>query len=176
MPQFAPVRGNAPPCRPIYSLWLVDAGGLCPLNGYIPSSQSTPGRGLLSATAHCASELVTLPGTGSPPPQVCEQVSWPQSRESPKVRDWIFLCPNQWFFSCRDTLLHFPSLSFSSLCLSAERDPSPLFLCCPFYLSLFTIMHLWPIRLSPWVPGGISVTLPPGLLEIKVLWPQHCCV
>ena len=122
------VPGKCCSMSPIYRLWLVGTGSLCPLKGYIPSSHSTPGRGLFSPIADCASELVTKPRAGSPPPQVCEQVSWPQSRESPKVRDWIFLCPNQWFFSCPDTLLHFPSLSFSSLCLSTEGDPSPLFI------------------------------------------------
>ena len=31
-------------------------------------------------------------------------------------------------------------------------------------------------QVVPLVPGDISVTLQPGLLELKVLWSQHCCV
>ena len=128
---------------PIYGLWLVGAGSLCPLKGYIPSSHSTPGRGLLSPTADCASELVTEPG------------------ESPAVRDWIFLPSSLWFFSCSDTVLGFPNLCFSSLCLSTEGDPFPQCLHSLFYLFQFAVTHLWPARLSPWVPGDIFVTLQP---------------
>ena len=49
-----------------------------------------------------------------------------QSEESPAVRDWIPLSLNPRSF-CPDMVLHFPSHSFFSLCLSAEGGPSPLF-------------------------------------------------
>ena len=107
-----------------YGLWLAGIGSLCPLNSYIPSSHSTPGRGLFFPTSDCASELLTKPGAGSLLLQVHEQGSRPQCGESPAVRDWIFVHPGSWFFSCPDTVLRFHSLSFSSRCLSAEGDPS----------------------------------------------------
>ena len=85
---------------------------LCPLNGYIPSSYSIPGKGLLSPTADCVSEVVSEPGPGSHPPQVRELGSQPQSRGSPAVRDWIFVRPRLWFFFCPDTVLCFPQPLF----------------------------------------------------------------
>ena len=153
---------------------------LCPWNNYIPSSHSTQGRGSLSPTVDCASELVIEAGAGSPPPQVCKQGSQPQSGESPAVRNWILLrffpIPSLCFFSPPNTVLHFQSLSSSSFCLSAKGDPSLPCLCHPFYLSQFAVPHLWPTRLSPRALGEVSVTLQPRVLEFQVLWPQHCCV
>ena len=55
------VLGKCLSVQPIYDFWLEGAGCLYPLSGYIPSSHSTPGRGLLSPTADCTSELVTDP-------------------------------------------------------------------------------------------------------------------
>ena len=95
---------------------------------------------------------------GSPPPQVHKEAG-----ESPGVKNWFFLhfflFPNPCFFSCPNTTFHFCNLSFAFFCLSAEGDPSPPFLYCLFYLSQFEIIHLWPITLSPWAPGDVSVTL-----------------
>ena len=77
--------GEVPLYAPTYGLWLAGAGSLCPLNGYIPSSHSTPGRVLLSTTVDYVSELVTKAGAGVPPPQVHELDSWPQSGGSTKL-------------------------------------------------------------------------------------------
>ena len=88
-----PSTGECHSTRLIFCIWLAGAGSLCPLNRYIPSSHSTPGRGSLFPTADCASELVTEPGAGLSLPQVCEMSSWPQPGGSPTVRDWVFLCP-----------------------------------------------------------------------------------
>ena len=71
-------------------------------------------------------DLAPKPGAGSLSPQVHDQDSWPQSGESPSVGECIFLCPGPRFFYCPDSVLCFPSLSFSSLCLSAEEDPSSI--------------------------------------------------
>ena len=120
-----PATGEAP---------LHAAGSVVP-DGFL-LSRSTPGRESLSPTVDCALDLGTEPGAGSPPPQVHQQGSQPQSRESPAVRDWIFLHAALRFFSCPDTVLCFPSHSFSSLCLSTEGDPS-----LPFILSLPVCNH-----------------------------------
>ena len=149
------------------------AGSLCTLNGYIPSSYSTPRRGLLSPTADHASGLVTEPRAGSLPPQVWEQGSQSQSRDSLPVRDWVYLqFPSVVFLLSRYSAT-LANLSFSSLCLSAEGHPSPLFLRRPFYVSHFAVTQPWPVMLSQWVPGGVPLTLLPRLLEFKVLWSQH---
>ena len=121
----------------IYCLWLANTDSLCPWVGYIHSSHCTPGMGLLSPTTDCASELVTEPGAGSPPPQVCEQGNRPQSGESPTVRDWIFLHLSLWFFSHADTVLHFSSLFLLPLYLcrrgSLSSIPSPPVLSFPVH-------------------------------------------
>ena len=150
----------------IYGLWLVGTGNLCPLNGYIPSSHSTPGRGLLSPIAHYASELVTEPGLAPFLPRYSNRAAGPSLEKAPQL-DWIFLHPGPWFFSCPDTVLHFPSLFFSSLCLSTEGDPSPPFLCLLFYLSQFTVTPVWPVMLSLWVPEGISITFAAWTLGVQ---------
>ena len=97
----------------------------CFLSGHKPCSHSTPGRILLSPTVDCTPDLTIEPRASSPPPQVHDQGNHPPSRESPSVRDWIFLCLSPGFLSCPDTILCFPSLSFSSLCLSVEGDSLP---------------------------------------------------
>ena len=50
--------------------------------------------------------------------------NWPQSEESPTVRDTIPLSLSPRSFSCPDMVLHFPSHSFSSLCL-CRRESLP---------------------------------------------------
>lgn len=156
-------------------LWLVSTGRVsCPLNGYIPSSHSTRERESLSPTADCASELVTEPGASSLPPQVRELGSQPQSKESPTVRDWLFLRPQSMVFllfkyspALPQPLFFFP--------LSAEGDLSPPCLHCTFYLSQFAITHVWPARLSPWTclchstaqTLGIQRPLPSTLLCLR---------
>ena len=132
-------------------------------------SHSTPGRGSLSPTADCTSDLATEPRAGSPPPQVHDPGSWLQSREIPQLEIGSFPVRVSVFFSCPDTVLCFTSCSFSSLCLSTEGFP-PLHL---FYLSQFAITHIWPVSLSQWVPGSTTVSFPPGLLGFKGLWFQH---
>ena len=119
------VLGKCRSALQIYGLWLVGAGSLCPLKGYMPSSHSTPGRGLLSPTADCVSEVVTEPEAGSPSHQVCELGSGPLSGEGPTVRDCIFLCPGRWFFSGPDTVLCFPSLSLPFVPLLCLSPPCP---------------------------------------------------
>ena len=101
-------------------------------------SHSTPGRGSLSPTADCTSDLATEPRAGSPPPQVHDPGSWLQSREIPQLEIGSFPIRVSVFFSCPDTVLCFASCSFSSLCLSTEGFP-PLHL---FYLSQFAITHI----------------------------------
>ena len=162
--------GSAPPHRPIYGLWLLGTGSLCPRSRIIPSSHSTPGRKSLSPNVGRNSDLVTKPRAGSPPLQVRDQGGWLQYEESPSVRDWIFVQVHVF------SLVHIQSYASPAFFF-------PLSLCrrgclpsIHYSLSQFKITHLWPVRLSFWVPGSDSVTVPPGLLEFKVLWPQHCFV
>ena len=68
-----------------------------------------------------------------------------QSEESPTVRDQIPLSLSLRSFSCPDMVLHFPSRSFSSLCLSAEGGVPPPVPTQPFFgfnLPQFTVTHL----------------------------------
>ena len=133
----------------------------------------------LSPIPDCTSELLTEPGAGSPPPQVHKQVSGPSSEKGLQLEiDFspFFPIPSPWFFSCPNTALH--STASLSLPFVSQQKGLPLLhaYATLFYLSQFTIMHLWPAKLSPWAPGDTSVTLQPRLLEFQVLWPQHCCV
>ena len=157
-------------------IWLL-AGGRrqsCPLNRYIPSSHSTPEKGLLFPTADCASELVSpdwLPsssrvGTGQPAPS---------PEQAPQIMD---LCPFRsvvFLLSRYSPML--PPASLSLPFVSPQKGIPPICASAARFISTqFAVMYLWPARLSPWAPGDIFVTLQPGLLKFKVLWPQHCCV
>ena len=112
-------------------------------------SRSTPGRGSLSPTVGCAPDLATEPRAGFPTPQVSEQGSRPQSRESPTVKDWILPSPR--FFSCPDTVLHLPSLSLSFV--SLQKGITPL----RVYMAHFISPSLQsPIYVQS---GGLGVSL-----------------
>ena len=84
-----------------------------------------------------------------------------QSEEGPPVRDRIPLSLSPRSFSCPDTVLHFPSHSFSSFCLSAEGGPSPP---CPRGLFYLPLSHFLPSRFSLFSSQA---------LVFKVLWLLH---
>ena len=171
---MCPSSRAVPLCLLTNGLWLVGAGGiLCPLNGYIPSSHSTPGRGLLSPIMDCTSELVTELEAGSPPSQVHQQGSWVPVWRNPTVRDWILLCPCLWFSSCPNTLLQPLFLFPLSLCRrgSLPSVPTPPILSLPVrnhapVSCQVVLMGLWRrlYHCAAWTLG------------FKVLWPQHCYV
>ena len=134
----------------------MDVGKLCPIPQHTREGITFSNCGLHPCPNHQARGwLPSFPGAPSGQPG-------PSRRESPSFKDWIFLRPGPWFFSCPDTVLCFPSLSFSSFCLSAERDTSP-----PFLVSLPVCNHAPMARqvvpVSPWK------RLPPGLLSSKSL-------
>ena len=153
---------------PIYVLWLAGAGGLCPLKGYIPSSHSTPGRGLLTPTADCASELVTEPGAGPLLPRCVNRAAGPSPEKAPQLETGSFSVPVCGFSLVQIQPYTSIASPFSSLC--AEGDPH---LCSSaarcISPSLKPRTYGLSGRLSQWVPGDVSVTLPPGLLEFEVL-------
>ena len=66
------------------------------------------------------------------------------------------------FLSCPNTIPHLRSLSFPSLCVSTEGDPSPPCLPCPFSLPQLENAHLCPAKLSLYTRGDVSVTPSPG--------------
>ena len=80
--------------------------------------------------------------------------SRPQSKESPAVRDWIPLSLSPRSFSSPDTVSHFPSRSFSSLCLSAEDRicvPNPLLRIYLFSWYHFLCYFSWRITRTPFI-------------------------
>ena len=106
---------------------------------------STPGRGSLSPTVYCAPDLAIEPGAGSHPPQVCDLGSQPQSQESP-TEIGSFSVPVRGFSLVQIQSHAFPATL--SLPFVSPQKQTPL--ACSFYLSQFTILHLWPSG----CPGG----------------------
>ena len=104
------------------------------------------GRGLLSATADCTSELISESGTGFPPPQVCELDSRTQSGESPTVRDWTFSIPIRGFSLVQIQSYSFPaSLSLPFVSLQKGIPPICAYVACfisPSLQSLETSLSL----------------------------------
>ena len=127
----------------------------------------------VSPAVDCAPDLPPNTDVGLLLPRCVNRAASPSPKKAPQLEMGSLSIPVQGFFSCQDTVLHCPSCSFSSLCLSAEGDPSSQCLPDPFYLPQLVVTHLWPIRfLSGPVSLVDSVSFPPRLLGVKVLWLQ----
>lgn len=95
----------------------------------------------------------------------------PSVEKAPQLEIWFFSV-FAWFpfgvFSCPNSILHFHSLSFSSLCLSTERDPSPL---CLHHLFSLPVHNHAPMARQG-VPVGMSLSLcSPGSWNSKIQNP-----
>ena len=123
------------------------------------------GRRLVSLAVHCTPDLPLKPELAPFRPRCMNREAGPSLKMGSAVRDPL-TCSYRWdpslsqskvFSVFPDTVLHFPTCPFSSLCLSAERDPSPSCLCSRFYLPQFTIIHLCSLKLFCFLPGRLSL-------------------
>ena len=131
-------------CSALPDMWSL-AGG-CKQALSCPTALQGGDRFFLLQTAPLTSPL--SPGLASLHPRCAIGAAGPSQEKTPRLEIESFSTPVRVF--CLVQIQSYASLaSLSLLFVSPQKGISPLH---SFYLSQFAIMHLWPIRLSQWVP------------------------